>query len=250
MDAMKLLYPLDEFYAQAGVTLPFARPCRGEQIPAPYREVLVHSRSMTPTLEAFHQRQTDLRVLACRRDGEALRRQVVLRLMDTGRPVEFAAIVIHLRHFPLAAREEIVAGRRPLGSILRGHRIEAQNSPLIYLRLISDSLINAALHLTEPQPLYGRRNVIRDTSGRYLAETLEILPPAREDAAWGCASGQWLATSPHAMDTSIEKGALRPVGGYLPGHRLTPDTTRPCPASTGWMAIPEEAHRDTSGPGR
>jgi chorismate-pyruvate lyase len=231
--AMKLLYPLDEFYAQAGGTLPSARPCRREQIPAPYREMLVHSRSMTPTLEAFHQRRTDLRVLACRQDGEALRRQVVLRLVDTGRPVEFAAIVIYLQHFPPAAREEILAGRRPLGSILSGHRIEPQNSPLIYLRLISDSVINAALHLTEPQPLYGRRNVIRDTSGRDLAETLEILPPAREDAAWGCTPGQRLAASAHAMDTNTEKRALRPVGEYLPGHRVTRDTTRACPASIG-----------------
>src|SRR5262249_7851490 len=97
--AVKLLYPLDEFYAQAGCALPSARPCRREQIPSPYREMLVHSRSMTPTLEAFHQRRTDLRVLACRRDGEALRRQVVLRLVDTGRPVEFAAIVIYLQRF-------------------------------------------------------------------------------------------------------------------------------------------------------
>jgi chorismate-pyruvate lyase len=176
------LYPLDEFYAQAGGALPFVRPLPGEEVPEPYRQILVHGEAMTATLEAFHGERTHLRVLARRQDGEALWRQVVLRLNGSDRPVEFAAIVIHLQHFPLAAREEVLEGRRPLGAILKGHRMEWRNTPLMYLRVRSDAVINEALHLTGSQPLYGRRNVIRDVSGRELAETLEIVPPTAEDA--------------------------------------------------------------------
>ena len=40
--------------------------------------------------------------------------------------------------------------------------------------------MNEALHLPEPQALYGRRNVIRDGDGNELANIIEILPPADE----------------------------------------------------------------------
>jgi chorismate-pyruvate lyase len=178
---LTLLYPLDAFYARAGWALPAVRPVRGEEVPEPYRQLLVHERDMTPTLEAFHRERIHLRVLARRLDGQALWRQVVLTLDGSGRPVEFGAIVIHLRHFPPAAREEVLEGWRPLGSILRDHRIEHESRPLMFLRVTSDSMMNDALQLTESRPLYGRRNVIRNLSGNELADILEILPPTREE---------------------------------------------------------------------
>jgi chorismate-pyruvate lyase len=200
-DRRKLLYPLDEFYAPSGWSLPAARPFRGEEIPEPYRQILVHNRDMTGTLEAFHQEPIHLRVLALRHDGESLQRQVVLRTGDSHRPVEFAAIVIYLKRFAPAAREEILEGRRPFGAILKDRRIEHQGSPLLYLRVLSDDVINAALHLTQPHPLYGRRNVIRDASGSKLAETLEILPPAGTSAATKSLLAGRPATWPHATES-------------------------------------------------
>jgi chorismate-pyruvate lyase len=196
MDRMlSLLHPLDRFYARAGRAVPDVRPLPGEAIPEPYRHLLVHTRSMTQTLEAFHEERTHLQVLAHRQEGEALWRQVVLRLHGSGQPVEFAAIVIHLQHFPADAREEILAGRRPLGSILNGHHIECRHSPALYLCLRSDRVINEALHLPGPQPVYGRRNVLRDEAGTQLAQTLEIVPPvaaAAECSREGGASSPWL----------------------------------------------------------
>jgi chorismate-pyruvate lyase len=197
MDRMlNALYPLDEFYAQAGRVLPFARPLPGQGVPEPYRRLLVHREAMTTTLETFHGERTHLRVLARRQDGEALRRQVVLMLNGSDRPVELAAIVIYLQHFPLAAREEVLEERRPLGAILRDHRIECRNYPLMYLRVRSDVVINQALHLRRAQPLYGRRNLIRDASGRELAETLEIVPPTAADAE-SCRQRAFLPLRPY-----------------------------------------------------
>ena len=40
--------------------------------------------------------------------------------------------------------------------------------------------MNEALHLSESQALYGRRNVIRDAEGNELANIVEILPPIEE----------------------------------------------------------------------
>jgi chorismate-pyruvate lyase len=172
-----LLYPLDVFYVPSGLALPPVHPVSGEEVPEPYRGLLVHSRDMTPTLEAYHEECIHLRVLARREEPGALWRQVVLRLDGSLRPVEFGAIVIYHCHFPPAARQEVLECRRPLGSILHGHRIEHQSSPVAFIRVTSDALMNEALHLPQPQPLYGRRNVIRDANGNELADIVEILPP-------------------------------------------------------------------------
>ena len=173
-----LLYPLDEFYAQAGLVLPPVSPVEGSRVSEPYRQLLVHDNDMTPTLEAFHRERIHLRVLARRLDGDAYARQVVLTLNGSARPVEFGAIVIHLEHFPPAAREEVLEGRRPLGTILHDHRVEHGSRPLAFIRVLSDGTMNDALQLTEQQALYGRRNVIRDVDGHELANIVEILPPA------------------------------------------------------------------------
>src|SRR5262249_966101 len=108
-----LLYPLDEFYAQAGLALPPVQQVDGTQVPEPYRQLLVHNNDMTPTLEAFHGERIHLRVLARRLEGDAYLRQVLLILNGGIMSVEFGAIVIHLQHFPPAAREAIVEGFRP-----------------------------------------------------------------------------------------------------------------------------------------
>ena len=183
--SLSLLYPLDEFYTEAGLALPLVQRVEGLDVPEPCRQLLVHDRDMTPTLEAFHGERIHLRVLARRLDGDAYARQVVLTLNDSARAVEFGAIVIHLQHFPPAAREQVLEGRRPLGTILHDHRIAHQSRPLSFFRVTSDTLMNQALRLLEPQVLYGRRNVIWDAGENQLANIVEILPPPQEVAKDG-----------------------------------------------------------------
>ena len=88
--------------------------------------------------------------------------------------------MIHLKHFPTMAREAILEGCRPLGTILHDYDISHQSRPLCFIRVTSDGVMNEALHLSELQALYGRRNVIRDAAGNELANIVEILPPAGE----------------------------------------------------------------------
>lgn len=176
-EEVALLYPLDEFYARAGLALPPVHAVDGEQVPEPYRQLLVHGHDMTPTLERFHEDRIHLQVLARVLDGDTLWRQVLLMLDDSHRPVEFGAIVIYLQHFPPAAREEVLACRRPLGTILHDHRIEHRSRPLTFIRVTSDGTMNDALQLLEARALYGRRNVIWNGEGKELADIVEILPP-------------------------------------------------------------------------
>lgn len=177
---MRLLYPLDEFYLQAGLSLPTVCQLRGEEVPEPFKRLLVHENDMTPTLEAFHGGRLSVRVLMRRWEGNTYARHVLLTLNGSQKPVEFGAIVIHLQHLPREARDEILAERRPLGTILAEHHVAHTSHPLAFIRVTSDDRMKTALHLNGTPTLYGRRNILRDANGNVLAEIVEILPPVKE----------------------------------------------------------------------
>jgi chorismate-pyruvate lyase len=172
-----IAYPLDEFYARSGLTLPPLDQLEGEAVPAPYKTLLVHERDMTSTLESFHHGGIHLRLVSREQRGDEYFREVVLALDGSERPVEFGAIQINLGRFPQKAREQILEERFPLGHILKDHAIQYLSRPKAFLRIASDQTINGLLHLTGAHLLYGRRNTLLDRAGNSLAEIVEILPP-------------------------------------------------------------------------
>lgn len=174
---LKLLYPLDEFYVQAGRALPTVARIAPHEVPEPYRQLLVHTNDMTPTLEKFHGARISIRVMEKRQQAHEYARQVVLTLNGSEHPIEFGAIVIHLQHLPGGAREQILEGKRPLGSILASNRIEHKSKPEAFIRVTSDAVMESALELEGRHELYGRRNVLSDRKGNTLADVVEILPP-------------------------------------------------------------------------
>ena len=145
-------------------------------MPEPYRRLLVGFHDMTPTLEAFHGERLNLRVLERQHDGDAYRRLVVLT-KEAGQPVEFGAILIDLSCLTAAAREMVLEGQRPLGSVLALFGIEHASRPHAFIRVTSGPFINGALGLPGPHDLYGRRNVLSTPDNRTLADIVEILPP-------------------------------------------------------------------------
>lgn len=174
---LQLLSPLDIFYIRAGIPLPPAASIKGGNVPEPYRQLLVHNNDMTPTLEAYYGETVHLRVLARQQENDALMRMVTLVLNGSKRPVEFGAICICLRLFSPAAREQVLESRIPLGTILAHHNIARVSRPRAFFRVMSDATMNEALGLTEPQWLYGRRNILLTPEGETIADIVEILPP-------------------------------------------------------------------------
>jgi hypothetical protein len=182
-------FPLDSFYARAGLSLPKLEPIDSTQVPEPYRSLLVHNHDMTPTLSAFHARIIHLRVLSREhRDGYYFR-EVVLLAEGRKQPVEFGAIRIHLAQFAPPARRHILDERVPLGELLRVHAVSHSSRPKAFFRLNADALIAEALQLPGPEMLYGRRNTILDTAQRPLADVVEILPPVTGPAAGYLSTG-------------------------------------------------------------
>ena len=170
-------FPLNEFYANAGRALPRIEVLAGDAVPEPYRALLVHTRDMTPTLEAFHGSSIHIDVLHSGGRGEAYFREVVLRLDDNERPVEFGANKVHLARFTPEARWLILQEKLPLGRILKDHAVPHTSRPVAFFRLQSDDFIARALGLSRPGALYGRRATISDAQQQPLSEVVEVLPP-------------------------------------------------------------------------
>lgn len=170
------LYPLDIFYKFHSLPLPKVEVIEGEAMPLPYRSLLVGQHDMTPTLEAFHKDRIHLQVVERILEPQTLTRTVVLRLNESNKPVEFGGIVIHLELFPSAARDMILEGLCPLGSILAIHNLPHESRPLGYIQVEPDKTICDALEISEPHLLYGRRNTLWTPDNRSLADIVEILP--------------------------------------------------------------------------
>jgi len=175
--ALPFVHPLDDFYARAGLRLPKIERIGGDEIPEPYRALLVHENDMTPTLEKYHGAEIHLRILGHDQREDFYFREVVLQLNESDRPVEFGAIKINLALFPPRARQLILAERLPLGTILRTCETAHSTLAKAFFRIDADVLISSVLSLAKPVVLYGRRANILDPEKRPLSEIVEILPP-------------------------------------------------------------------------
>lgn len=169
-------YPLDEFYRERGATLPVIGHVEPDEIPEPYKSLLVHDGDMTSRLESFHGDQIHIQLLARHIHENEYFREVVLTLNGVKTPVEFGAIKIILDLFPFDAQKEILKEHRPLGHILKQFNIPHSNRPKSFLTVSSDDFINEALKLNGSHSLFGRRNTLVDPWDRPLAEIVEILP--------------------------------------------------------------------------
>jgi chorismate-pyruvate lyase len=176
--ALPIAHPLDEFYAQMGMTLPPIEQVQGGDVPEPYKTLLVHNHDMTPTLEQFYHENLHLLVFRREYRGDFYFREVALVLDSNEQPVEFGAIKINLALCSPAARRQILEEHVPLGHILQSCAVPHTSRPKGFLRVQSDDFINQSLKLSGEHLLYGRRNTLFDAQERPLAEILEILPPA------------------------------------------------------------------------
>lgn len=173
----ELLHPLTIFRKRDGRPLPIFEEIEGAAMPDPYRMLLVHNGDMTSRLEAFHASPMKLRILHVERTGNEYRREVLLCAQDSGLPVEYGAIEIHLEAFPEDLREQIVEGRLPLGGLLNRARFIYSSSPRAFLRLMPDLSLSRLFGLDSGTSLYGRCNVLLDESGAELAHIVEVLRP-------------------------------------------------------------------------
>ena len=174
---LELLHPLTLFRKRDGRPLPVFEEIDGASMPEPYRSLLVHNGDMTSRLEQFHGSPMKLRILHIERVGKEYRREVLLCAQDSGLPVEYGAIEIHLEAFPEELREQIVEGKLPLGGLLNRSQIVYGSSPRAYLRLLPDLSLTRLFGAEGVSALYGRCNVLLNHAGAELAHIVEVLRP-------------------------------------------------------------------------
>ena len=165
----------------AGRDRPGLTPVAPEEMPEPYRSLLVHTHHMTVTVEGFYGQPVTVTVLDAVRRGEVYGRKILLSLKETREVVQFGIIEVDLAALSEHVRAEIVAGKTPLGRVLIQNDVLRSIRPLGFYRVELDAAMCLWFGLREPQTTYGRLGVIF-TGDRPAIEVLEILAPVSRGA--------------------------------------------------------------------
>src|SRR5712692_4993324 len=128
-----ILFPLDSVYARAGVQPPAVKAIEPDDIPLPYRSLLVHTKDMTQTLERHFGGRVLLRPLSTFLHRRWYFRRVLLVQESSGRPVEMGAIRIRVDAFSERIRRQILENEMPLGRLLRDGGVQYESRPKAFL---------------------------------------------------------------------------------------------------------------------
>ncbi len=173
----EILYPLTLFRRNGGGPLPPYELIDDQEMPEPYRKLLVHHGDMTSRLEAFHKGKIILELLHREHSGNTYRREVVLHVEDTALAVEYGAIEIQLDAFEPDVRDQILAEHLPLGGLLNRYGIRYRSQPRAFFKLGPDLQMNALFSSAASTEYYGRSNELLTDDGRRLALIVEVLRP-------------------------------------------------------------------------
>ncbi|MPY89822.1 MAG: hypothetical protein GEU99_18105 [Luteitalea sp.] len=172
-----ILYPLDVVYARAGLAEPRVARISPEEIPLPYRSLLVHESDMTVTLEQHFGGPVLLRPLSTFSARGSYFRRVLLVQEYSGRPVEMGAIRIQLDAFRPRIRAEILRNEVPLGRILRRRGVDFKSRAKVFLAITPNPEMMGVFWMREPRTLYGRRTEVFH-HGAKIGDIVEVLPLA------------------------------------------------------------------------
>ena len=175
--SQSLLWPMNLLSAYCRRTPPPFSPLFAQQIPEPYRQLLVHERNMTPTLEDFHGDTIHIERLNVLTKRNERSREVILRLDTSEKVVEYGASRIFVDTLPPQAVTLIKEGRVPLGTILTTYDCKHTVEVCGFFKIPSTQFFQNIFSGHSDSPLYGRRNALVAPNGTTLAEVCEILPP-------------------------------------------------------------------------
>lgn len=154
--------PHDELMKLTGMfSPPGALIERAEHIPAsttpePYRSMLVHEHHMTVTMEQYHGTSVNVQVIDKQQEGEIYCRKIILTRSDDGRPVQFGIVRFNFEYVTKAVRDEIIAGKIPLGRVLIMHNVLRHIDLGAILKISAGPELAQLLDMPEHGVTYGR----------------------------------------------------------------------------------------------
>ncbi len=151
-----------------------------EQMPAAYRQLLVHNEHMTTRLEAFHGRAVELGVLEYNQDGDLYTRKILLTPAGSDHVIELGIVRLDLQYTPEKVKDEIVRRKAPLGAILLKHNLLTRVEPRWYLRFPGPSPQDEYFGEQAGRAVYGRVGTIYCNEAPAI-ELLEIVTDEKEE---------------------------------------------------------------------
>src|SRR5262245_42363888 len=149
----------------------------GDDVPEPYRGLLVHEHHMTVTVEEYHGSLVNVWVLERRYDGPSYSRKILLALQSTNKVVQFGIVRINLDMTSPEVRAALLAARTPVGRILIEHNVLRRIEPLAFLKIRPNAAQLAWFGAgVVAETLYGRLAIIH-FEGKPAVELLEIVAP-------------------------------------------------------------------------
>ena len=163
-----------ESLCQDGSLLP-ARQLAPADLPPVARTLLVHHRHMTVTLQDHHHDKVRLTVVEDQLGDGVYWRKIRLHLAGNGQLAECGIVRIFLQYVPIAAANEILNRRTPLGAVLIKHEVLRRVEPRWFIE--SPAAAVAALFEipTPAAPLHGRISIIY-CNDQPAIELLELVP--------------------------------------------------------------------------
>jgi flavin-dependent dehydrogenase/chorismate-pyruvate lyase len=169
-------YPLNEIYAKHARPVPKLSPLLENNVPHPYRDLLVHEEDMTPKMCSFHDSAVYVDALFSFTEDDVYYREVLLKLPSSNKGVLYGGIRIDLSLLPEEAAAKVLAEKEPFGGILEEFKVEHLSRPSGYFEIVAGDFIAASLSVEPGAKLYGRRNTLYTPEMKSIAEIVEILP--------------------------------------------------------------------------
>ncbi|MEK6247376.1 MAG: hypothetical protein N2C12_04305 [Planctomycetales bacterium] len=146
-----------------------------DQVPEPYRRLLVHQEHMTVAMEACHESLVDVEVLDTNITATHYARKILLRKQTDSSVVQFGIMRVDLTLLSEDVRAEIEKQQRPLGRILVRNNV-LRTVHLSQLWKVTPGTDLQKLFNIEANEIFGRTAAI-DLEEKPAVEVLEIVAP-------------------------------------------------------------------------
>lgn len=146
-----------------------------EEVPEPYRSLLVHEHHMTVTLERHHGTEVDLVVRDRKWVDNLYCRRLLLTAGEEAKVVLVGIIRFHMSRCSETVRQQVEAEKTPLGKILMEHCSLRRIQPHAYLRVALDGELRRLFGSSpDDRHAYGRTAIIT-CHHRPVVELLEVV---------------------------------------------------------------------------
>ncbi len=153
-----------------------SRHVAASQTPEPYKQMLVHEKHMTVTMESFHGCPVNVSVFDRRQSGDIYCRKIILTRSDNDVPVQFGIVRFHFEFVNDAVRDEILQEKTPLGRILINHNVLRHIDLNAIVEVQAGPGLAKYLQIPEKTSTYGRLATIF-CNGQPAVDLLEISAP-------------------------------------------------------------------------